>query len=302
MKKSGIIKICASAFFVLAILIAVYSQSRLKDDKAGAQSFTAAEAAEMNSKMLSEAWELFRIGNMPGAGDIFTAIFESSTSNEQQIIQALFGLGSVCEFSSPSKPKDAENYFMMIVHSYPNSSVAPWAVLRAAQLQDIYNTEGRETARELFQGILDNYKGSSACDETILSLAGTYFVEIEPEAVAVGLKILEDYIVEEPDNLLLTSMLFRLSYWYQEVQRDYVKGFEYGLMLGEIKMCNPNRQAMQYWGLGQMLSIKFGDYKEALKWYNKVAAECPRDYLTYAAAQKAVEMQQKIHLSGVKDE
>ncbi len=302
MKKGGILKICASVFFVLAILILVYSQSCLKDDKADAQSFTAAEAAEMNSKMLSQAWELFRVGNMPGAGDIFTAIFESYTSSEPQRIQALFGLGSVCEFSSPAKPKDAENYFMMIAHSFPNSSVAPWAVLRAAQLQDIYNTEGREKARTLFQDILSNYKGSSACDETILSLAGTYFVDTDPEVVGIGLKTLEDYIAAKPDNLLITSMLFRLSYWYQEVQRDYVKGFEYGLTLGEIKMCNPNRQAMQYWGLGQMLSIKFGDYQEALKWYNKVVAECPRDYLTYAAAQKAVEMQQKIHLSGVKDE
>jgi len=48
-------------------------------------------------------------------------------------------------------------------------------------------------------------------------------------------------------------------------------------------MADPYRWPMQYWNIAQMYRIKFNKPAEAVKWYQKIVDEAPRDYLVYAA-------------------
>lgn len=254
------------------------------------------------SRQLEEAWKLSRLGNSPAAEKKFMNVIESSDSAPRQKIQALFGLGNLCQFLSPSQPREAERYFARIVTDFPQSEVVPWAMLRIAQLQDQAGPESIDKSRSLYRDILSGYPDSGACDEAALSLAGSYFRETNPEIVRVGVETLETYLARNPDNPLVTSMLFRLSYWYQEVERDYKAALPYAARLGEMKTCNPKRWAMVYWGLGQMWSLRFEDDAKALFWYEKILEECPRDYLTYPAQKKVLQMQQRIQNTDLQDD
>lgn len=242
---------------------------------------------------LTDAWTQSRMGNVPKAAEFFECVLEEAAAEPSQRVQALFGLGNVYQFCSPAQPLRAEQYFQRIVTEYPSSDVAPWAQLRVGQLQDLQNPAGRERAQELFASILDEHGDEDVADEAALSLAATYFMETDPTIVQLGLITLEEHMQRRPDNALASSMLFRLSYWYMEVERDYDKGLQYGLLLGAAGMCNPKRQAMQYWGMGQVLSLRMGKDDEALMWYQRVVDEFPRDYLTYPASQKVRQLQQQ---------
>lgn len=284
-----------SLFWLIIVIAGIYLFDQGKTESAAkANAPVGNQGFDNYSKSLSEAWKLSRVGNAPKATELFEEVLESAGACERQKVQALFGLGNVYQFSSPSRPVEAENNFIEIINGFPNSEVVPWAMLRVGQLQDLHDERTRRKAREVYQSILTEYSDSPACDEAALELAGTYFAENDPEIVNLGLETLENYLAEHPDNKLVTSMLFRLSYWYQEVERDYEKALPHSIRLGELKTCNPKRWAMVYWGLGQMYSIEFGEYEKALKWYDRILIDCPRDLLTYPARKKAEKMQEKL--------
>ncbi len=286
-------------FWLIIAIVGIYSFNQGKTESAS-ETNTPVDNQEFDnySKSLSKAWKLSRVGNAPKATELFEEVLESAGSSDRQKVQALFGLGNVYQFASPSRPVEAENKFIEIINGFPNSEVVPWAMLRVGQLQDLNDERTRRKAREVYQTILTEYSDSPACDETVLELAGTYFAENDPEIVYLGLETLENYLAEHPDNKLVTSMLFRLSYWYQEVERNYKKALPHSIRLGKLKTCNPKRWAMVYWGLGQMYSIKFGEYEEALKWYDRILIDCPRDLLTYPARKKVEKMQEKLSTQG----
>ncbi len=286
---------------ILSLIIAGICIDAKKKQSFSSNNVTATPGTEIQdqqSQILSQAWKLSRVGNVPNAIKRFTKVLEDPNANRDQKVQALFGLANVYQFSSPSQPQQAQNYFHRIMTDFSGHRVVPWAMLRIAQLQNANDPEAVTKARELYQDILTDHYDSAACDEAVLSLAATYFAENDPQIVQLGLETLEKYLAQNPDNALVTSMLFRLSYWYQEVERNYQKALPHSLRLGELKTCNPKRWAMVYWGLGQIYSIQFGEYDKALPWYERIPVDCPRDYLTYPAQNKIDLMRKKIKTQG----
>jgi tetratricopeptide (TPR) repeat protein len=245
------------------------------------------------SDVLRQAWKAYNTSNNPKAAKLFQQVLNADNANAAERTQALFGLGINFSYSVHPEQHKAKQYFLQLVDDYPQNPAAPWAIIELACLQGTDTLQERQNARKHYYNILKKYPLSTSIHEAALRLASTYFYEIEPELNSNAVKVLEEHLKKYPDNPLASTMRFRLVYWYEEVNRNYEKGLEHALVLGELKMADPYRWPMQYWNIAQMYRIKFKKPAEAIKWYQKIIDESPRDYLVYAAKQFVKELSEE---------
>ena len=229
---------------------------------------------------LQKAWRSFNIGDTQKAHDLFQQVESRPDATEAEKVQALFGLATNYQFAIPKgKPEKARQYFRRIIEEYPNNSTASWALLKLGTMEGSANLDARNRARKYYREVLAQYPSGLAIHEATLRLAQTYFFELEPEEAANGMEILENHMKQYPDNPLASSMLFRLSYWYSEVERDYENSYRHGRILGELQMADPQRWGMQFWNVAQTLRFRLNQPEESLKWYRKLIDDCPYHYL-----------------------
>jgi tetratricopeptide (TPR) repeat protein len=246
------------------------------------------------SDILRQAWNAYYTGNNPKAQKLFQQVLDSKNANEPECVQSLFGIGINFGYALHRDHEKARFSFQHIINEYPLNPAAPWALLELAYLSGTDTPEQRKTARKYYHNIFKKYPESIATHEAALRLASTYFFEIDPKLNSKAVETLENHLKKYPDNPLASIMRFRLTYWYEEVLRDYGKGLEHALILGELKMADPYRWPMQYWNIAQMYRIKFNKPLEAIKWYQKIIDECPRDYLVFAAKQYVKELSEEL--------
>ena len=234
--------------------------------------------AEKYADDLKKAWRAFDISDTDRAEKIFKKVLNAKDAAEVERVQALFGLGTNYQFAVPKeKPDKARECFQRILDEYPDNSIAVWSLLKMGVLEGTDSAEARERGRQYYNNVLQRHPGSLAIHEAALRLAGGYFYELEPEMAAKGIQTLEEHMEKYPDNPLASVMLFRLQFWYAEVNRDYDKSVEYGLELGEFMMADPQRWGIQLWSLAQMMRIRQNRPVESLKWYKKIVEVC-HDY------------------------
>ena len=277
--------ICAVAVIIMTFVI---SSEALQEQKTSENSdiaylTTDRQQGDKFSSVLKRAWQAYNTANNPKAAGLFQEVLAADNANDAERVQALFGLGVNSGYSIHSDQQKAKQYFTQIVENYPQNPAAPWAMMELAYLLGTDTLQERNNGRKYYLQIIEKYPNSPAIHEATLRMASTYFFEIDPELNSNAVKVLEEHLKKYPDNPLVSTMRFRLAYWYEEVDRDYEKGLEHALILGELKMADPYRWPMQYWNIAQMYRIKFNKPAEAVKWYQKIVDEAPRDYLVYAA-------------------
>jgi tetratricopeptide (TPR) repeat protein len=244
---------------------------------------------------LKKAWRAFDIGDTRTVHELFTRVSEKADATDAEKVQALFGLATNYQFAIPKgKPDKAREYFQRIVDEHPKNTVAAWALLKLGILEGSADLEARNRAKVFYQRVRDEYPTSLAIHEATLRIAMGYFFDMEPEQVAIAIEMLEKHMKDYPDNPLASIMLFRLSYWYSEIERDYEKSIKHGLVLGEMKMADPQRWGMQFWGVAQTLRYRLNQPEEAIKWYQKIIDDCPRYYLVLPARRAIAELTEQL--------
>lgn len=243
------------------------------------------QQADTHAEIFRAAWQAHRRGSSPDAISLFQSVLDSETTNEAERVQAMYGLATVLTFGMTPDREQAKALLTQIIQDHAGNPAAPWALLELGRLLSGETPEAREAERGIYHRVLDEYPDSVAIHEATVRLAGSYFSELDPGQVGRATTMLESHLKAYPDNPLSSVMHFRLMYWYQEVDRDYDRGLEHSIALGEMKMSDPARWGQHMWNTAQVYLLRKNNPTEALRWYKRIVEVAPNDRMVGDARQ-----------------
>ncbi len=254
----------------------------------GVSSLTAErQSARHESAALTEAWEYYDRGEIIEARAIFSAVASNEKADEEDLVQALFGLGWCGRYGRPRPDRSlAQQSFNLIVEQYPDNPATPWALLELGALEVRKERGGGESARPHFKRVLSEYPDSAARHEAVLRLASTYFYELDLPLADRGAELLETHLREEPGNPLAVVMHFRLAQWYNEIHQETGRTLPHARHTALEKMSDPFRWSIMYWQVAEIYRLRLGQPEKAIPFYVKIIVECPQSVHIWSAKQR----------------
>lgn len=271
-------------FFLFQYLIMLYFPVIIYADTSNSSVLNSHGEKYTIDDTLKSAWDAYFHANGAKAIKLFDQALSFPDRSDDKEVQALFGLGTVYAYAAglTNIPK-ARNYFLHIIDNHPNSPCVPFAFLKLGLLEGRITPAERERARDYLLSAMQRDPNSLAAHEAVLRLSNLYFYEVDPALAIKGVEILENHLKQYPTNLLAYLMHFRLSYWYQDVYRDYELGLNHSLHAAKFGMSDPQRQCMVYWNIAQIYRLRMNKPEQACIWYKKIIIEYPRDYFVFPA-------------------
>ena len=255
------------------------------------------------SKDLRSAWNLFSGAAVNDAVKAFSKIAQTRDAQESDRVQALYGLGVSNAYKRPEGDREgAQRAFQAVVDRYPESPVAPWALLELGILHfkvtyrlDYWNVDlDNRVARSYFQRVIDRYPESPALHEAVLRLADSYIDEVDGPEVEIGVQLLENHLAAYPGNPLATAMYRYLGRWFAIEKQDYRKGVYYMGRAVEIGFADPFRQSQNNWIVAVLYERGLKQPENAIQWYEKIVRETPQARHAYMAKRKISSLKAKL--------
>ena len=255
------------------------------------------------SEAKHEGWRHFHGGRSDLALAVLEGVLESIDGDPADRVQALYGRGLSHKFRRPvASPDTARESFLRITKEFPESSVAPWALLELGILArtkwaDLDHEGGggeNDEARRYFRLIFDEHPQILAIHEAAVRLASSRFSQIQPDLSMRGVEILEEHLRRFLDNPLASTMNYRLAFWYLSVAQDYPKGALHLVTQGEMNLSNQFGWGQNYWQVAQFLRFGLKKPEEAILWYEKVIAEAPGTAMVLSSRHELAQLRREM--------
>ena len=251
------------------------------------------QGAHLYSDALRSAWTYYRRADLQNARSVFEEVLAHSDVPVPDRIQALYGRGLSAVYQRPDPDIDsARQSFTEIVERYSESAIAPWALIELGNLSNHKEDPFAEEAIPFFEQVLSNYPNHVAIHEATLRLANAYFYRLDKESSDRALTILEEHLLQYPDNPLAEVMLLRVDYWYAVARQDFERSIPFAVELGHRGMNDPFRWSRQYWHIAEMYRSRLGMKEKAVPWYQRIIEEMPESVHTFTARQRLKEVRE----------
>lgn len=202
--------------------------------------------------------------------------------------QAVFGQAVCAHQASPAtreRVDEAARLYELLFSSSPDSKYAAPAMIALARLHELRDYSGDvaddDAARRLYQAVLDSWPDHEIAHEAMLRLADSHIRDFENESsVAMGIQMLEQWLVQHPDNPLAWVYCEYLGE-VQMTRGNLALALSYLLRADELGL-HAVRVGYMYWLMGQ-LGEEVGRMDVAIKYYRKLVIESPRGGRSYDA-------------------
>jgi tetratricopeptide (TPR) repeat protein len=237
-----------------------------------------------------QAWENIQLYDFEKAIPQFRSLQEQNKIGSPKWIEATFGLAlSLHHKTPPAKEaiEEARKLYLLLGDKYSTVPCAARALMNAGridELRDYYQDKiDLDSARKLYRKVIEKYKNEPIVSEAVLRLAQSYTNTFKKEEILEGIKIMQDWLKDHPNDplaglmhLLMADMNYYPLLNYKQAVTDYIRA-------DELKSLEPGQEGYAYWRIALLAQKKLNDKSIAVKYYTKIIKDTPTFVKGYQA-------------------
>jgi tetratricopeptide (TPR) repeat protein len=237
-------------------------------------------------------WKHFQLGEFDQAVAEFESVCNEASGKSDSLPDATYGLAAVWDLRMPMTEQDkklAESLYRKVVEKYPDSRVAPWAMLAIARIKHLVpigQEPDYDEVRKAYRTVWQKYPETQAGQEAFIHLQATYIRTMDDAQIDPAVAALHKFIEDHPDSGLCYAAwsLLAEAYRIQRKPDELLKAQIETLNSHEIDKTNPFiENSWSYWKIATTAEFETGDFDIARKYYQRLIDEYPQDIRCYGS-------------------
>lgn len=194
---------------------------------------------------------------------------------------------------------EASTLFEQIIKQCKDDQLVGRSMINLGRIAELRDYPGDEIdlvkAREHYMKVVERFGGSDLADEAMLWTAGTYIQSVaDKESKLQGIKLLEQWLKDRPDNAFASPMWTYLAQTYQLDLLDLPKALRCYLKADQIGLPVDSQVSMIYWRMATIAEKVPDALDTAVNYYQKIIRITPTSGRAFEA-QLALERLSKAH-------
>jgi len=245
---------------------------------------SAAAVADEGSvtRCLESGWQHLRYYDFTRAEPLFRQVRQSQPAGSGPWIQATFALATCLHHHIPPSAKRvalARKLFADLARNYPQHRCAARALMNVARIDELrdYHKDRIDvpSARKIYRQVIQRYRDRPIAGEATLRLAQSYITTFDEPQVREGVKLLEAWLKQRPQDPLAGVMWLMLGDAYFYPLQDYRRCVDAYVRADELNSLEPGREGLFYWRIATVARRKLDDRDLAVTYYTKLITDAP---------------------------
>jgi tetratricopeptide (TPR) repeat protein len=242
------------------------------------------------AESVRSAWNDYRLGEFRRSVTTFDAAIASTPEDDENHLQALYGLATCWNLRLPAADQDKERAAQLygkVLQLAPRHDLAAWSLLGLARMKHLVPV-GEEpdyaAVRAAYQKVVDQFPGHLAAQEAFLYFNATLVATLKTKECQESAAALEKYVAQDDAAFRSAAhSLLTVAYAAMDMQPQRLVAEIKSLETLEVDPSNPfNELSGRYWNIATIAEFELGDFATARKYYQKLLDEYPTDVKKYS--------------------